>query len=110
MKTYLKLATLAIVLITPTSIHQMDFTNGDSALVMEYQTDIPMDKMVALRSEVDWIWDAFVVDVENARLKTGVIRAVHSNGTGIVSTSKGYGFVFVKRDDGKWHCLQDEKK
>jgi len=101
---------IVVNFIAPTSIHKMDFPNGDSALVMEYQTDIPIDKMEALRSEVDWIWEAFAVDVENARLKTGVIRAVHPNGTGLVTTSKGYGFVFVKRDDGKWHCLEDEKK
>jgi len=102
----------AIVLnfISPTSIRKMDFPNSDSALVMEYQTDIPIDKVEALRSEVNWIWEAFAVDVENAGLKSGVIRAVHPNGTGLVSTSQGYGFVFVKRDDGKWHCLQDEKK
>ncbi len=96
--------------ITPTSIDKIDFPNGDSALVMEYQTDIAIDKMEALRSEVEWIWAGFAVHVENAGFKTGVIRAVHPEGTGLVTTSKGYGFVFVKRDDGKWHCLQDEKK
>ncbi len=101
---------IVVNFITPTGIHKMDFPNGDSALVMEYQTDIPIDKMEDLRGEVNWIWEAFAVDVENAGLKNGVIRAVHPNGAGLVTTSKGYGFVFVKRDDGKWHCLQDEKK
>jgi len=90
---------------------EMDFPNGDSALVMEYQTSIPIVNMAALRKEVDWIWDALRMDVENAKLKTGVIRAVHPDGGGgLVSQSKGYGFVFTKRDDGKWHCLQDEKQ
>jgi hypothetical protein len=103
---------IVVKFITPTSIRKMDFPNGDSALVMEYKTGIPIDKMTALRSEVDWIWEAFEVDVENAGLKSGVIRAVHpdSAGTSLLSTSKGYGFVFQKRADGKWHCLEDEKK
>ncbi len=90
---------------------KMDFPNGDSALVMEYQTSIPIENMAALRKEVDWIWDTLRIDVETAKLKTGVIRATHPDeGGGLVTHSKGYGFVFTKRDDGKWHCLEDEKK
>src|SRR5437773_3798846 len=38
---------------------KMDFPNGDSALVMEYETGIPIDNMMALRKEVDWIWETF---------------------------------------------------
>jgi hypothetical protein len=97
-------------LIPSTKVGKMNFPNGDSALVMEYETAIPIDSMMALRKEVDWIWEDFRTDVENANLKTGVIRAVHSGGVGLVTQSKGYGFVFTKRDDGKWHCLEDEKK
>jgi hypothetical protein len=97
-------------LITPTGVHKMDFPNGESALVMEYQTTIPIDRMPDLRKEVDWIWEAFSVDVENAKLTNGVIRVTHSEGSGLLTQSKGYGFVFTRLPDGKWHCLQDEKK
>lgn len=97
-------------LITPTGVHKMDFPNGESALIMEYQTAIPISNMVQLRNEVGWIWEAFSVDVENAKLTNGVIRATHPEGSGLLTHSKGYGFVFAKRPDGKWHCLQDEKK
>ncbi|HZR18472.1 MAG TPA: hypothetical protein VFE51_14360 [Verrucomicrobiae bacterium] len=95
--------------ITPTGVHKMDFPNGDSALVLEYETSVPISSTAALRKEVDWIWEAFRLDVENAKLTNGVIRATHPEGTGLVTQSKGYGFVFTKRDDGKWHCLEDEK-
>jgi hypothetical protein len=83
--------------VTPTSVRKMDFPNGESALVMEYQTAIPIDKMPDLRKEVDWIWEAFSMDVENAKLKTGVIRAVHPEGVGLVTESKGYGFAPLLR-------------
>lgn len=93
-----------------TGMNKMDFPNSGSALVLNYQTDIPIDDKVALRREVDEIWGAFQKDVEAANLKGGVIRATHLEGTGLVKTGKGYGFVFVKRDDGNWHCLEDDKK
>ena len=69
-----------------------------------------IDDKVALRKEVDEIWSVFQKDVENANLKAGIIRATHVEGSGFVKSGKGYGFVFVKRDDGKWHCLDDDKK
>lgn len=91
---------------------KMDFPNGDSAFVMEYQTSIPIENMAALRKEVDWIWDALRMEVEDAKLKNGVIRAAHPDdgGGGLLTHSKGHGFVFTKHADGKWHCLEDEKK
>jgi hypothetical protein len=93
-----------------TGVGKMDFPNSDPALVMNYLTDISIDDKTALRKEVDEIWAVFQHDVENAHLKAGAIRATHVEGTGFVKTGNGYGFVFVKRDDGKWHCLDDDKQ
>jgi hypothetical protein len=93
-----------------TSMNRMDFPNSGSALVLNYQTDIPIDDMVTLRKEVDEIWGVFQKDVEAANLKGGVIRATHLEGTGLIKNGKGYGFVFMKREDGNWHCLEDDKK
>jgi len=89
---------------------RMDFPNSDPALVMDYLTDISIDDKDALRQEVNEIWDVFRKDVENAKLKAGVIRATYVAGNGLVKSGKSYGFVFVKRDDGKWHCLDDDKQ
>lgn len=93
-----------------TGVGKMDFPNSDPALVMNYLTDISIDDKAALRKEVDEIWSVFQRDVENAKLKAGVIRATHLEGSGLVSSGKGYGFVFMKHDDGKWYCLDDEKQ
>ena len=92
-----------------TGVGRMDFPNSDAALVMNYLTDISIDDKEALRKEVDEIWSVFQKDVENAKLKAGVIRATHVEGSGLIKSGKGYGFVFAKRDDGKWHCLDDDK-
>ncbi len=93
-----------------TGMNKMDFPNGGSALVLNYETDIPIDDKVALRKEVDEIWGVFQKDVEAASLKGGVIRATHLEGSGLVKNGKGYGFVFEKREDGSWRCLEDDKK
>jgi hypothetical protein len=96
--------------ITVTGVGRIDFPNSDSALVMNYETEIPIEDKVALRKEVDEIWNVFQKDVEAAQLKAGVIRATHVEGTGFVKSGKGYGFVFAKRDDGRWHALEDDQK
>jgi hypothetical protein len=93
-----------------TGMSKMGFSNSNSALLLNYLTDISIDDKVALRNEVDEVWSVFQKDVENAQLNAGVIRATHVEGTGLVKSGKGYGFVFVKRDDGKWHCLEDDKQ
>ena len=75
---------------------------------MSYLTDISIDDKAALRKEIDEIWSVFQTDVENAHLKAGVIRATHLEGNSFIKNGKGYGFVFVKREGGKWHCLDDD--
>ena len=91
-------------------IVKMNFPNSDPALVMNYLTDIQISDKVALRKEIDEVWSVFQKDVENAKLNAGVIRATHMEGSGFVKSGKGYGYVFVKRDDGKWYCLEDDKQ
>jgi hypothetical protein len=96
--------------IVVTGVGPVYFPSGETALVMACDTDISIDDSVALRKEADEIWGLFKKDVERAALTNGVIRMVHPEGSGLITHSKGYGFVFVKRADGLWHCPQDEKK
>ena len=93
-----------------TGMAKTDFPDSDPALVLNYLTDISIDDKFALRKEVDEIWSTFQKDVGNAKLKVGVIRATHVEGSGFVKSGQVYGFVFVKHDDGKWHCLDDDKQ
>jgi hypothetical protein len=90
------------------SIAPMRFVDGENALVMNCLTDLPIDDRTALRREAGEIWSIFQTDVEKVKLSEGIIRMVHAESSG--EKSKGAGFVFVKRQDGHWHCLQDEQK
>jgi hypothetical protein len=93
-----------------TGIGPMHFPNGTSAMILNCETDISIADKANLRKEVNEIWSGFRKDVETAGTTTGVIRITHPTGSGLVTQSQGYGFVFEKRPDGQWHCLQDEKK
>ncbi len=84
----------------------MHFASGGDALVLNCETDISIDDMPDLHKEADEIWGIFRKDVEAANVTNGVIRMTHPTGNGIVTQSKGYGFVFQKATDGQWHCLQ----
>lgn len=88
--------------INPTNVSKMDFPQGESALVMSYQTDIPVSDKEKLRQEVDELWKLFVKDVEAANLKAGALRPSNADG-------HGYGFLFQKKDDGSWEALDDRK-
>ncbi len=92
------------------AVGKMNFQNGDSALVMNYETGISIENVEELSKEVEEIWSVFQKDVEKAELKTGIIRASHFEGSGTVRHGKGYGFVYVKGEDGKWHRLEDKKE
>ena len=91
-------------------MNKMAFQNGDTALVLNYETDIPIEEKDTLRKEVDEVWSVFQKDVEAANLKIGIIRATHLEGSGFYRNGKGYGFSFVKREDGQWHSTEDKKK
>jgi hypothetical protein len=93
-----------------TSIVPMHFSNGSDAMILNCETDIPIDDMADLRKEVDEIWVIFQKNVEGASMTSGVIRVTHPEGSGLITHSKGFGFVYEKRADGQWHCLQDDKK
>jgi hypothetical protein len=92
-----------------TGIMRLHSLNSDPALVLNYLTDIPIDDHEALRKEVDEIWTVFRKDVENGGLNGGIIRATHIEGGGFIKHGNTYGFVFRKREDGNWHCLDDDK-
>ena len=93
-----------------TGIIPMHFPNGSDAMILNCETDISIDDMPNLRKEVDEIWGIFQKNVEAASMTNGVIRVTHPEGSGLITHSKGFGFVFEKRADGQWHCLQDDKK
>lgn len=94
-----------------TNISNFNFPESGPALVMYYKTEIPIDNLKELRKEVDEIWEVFKKDAEKAKVKGAAIRAVHDEeSNGIVTNGKGFGFVFIQKDDSSWFCTSDDKK
>jgi len=72
-------------------------------------SDCPIDDHPALRQVADLIWGENQHQADRSGLDTGVIR-ISSPATGSLAVTKGYGFVYQKRSDGRWHCLEDDKR
>jgi hypothetical protein len=93
------------------SMVPMHFPKGPDGLILNCHTDIPMTDMPQLRGEVDEIWKTFFQkEVERAKMTAAAIRISHPEATGPIYHAKGYGFVFEKRADGQWHCVNDDNK
>ena len=94
-----------------TNISNFNFPESGPALVMYYKTEISVDNLKELRKEADEIWEVFRKDAEKAKVKGAALRAVHDEETnGGIKNGKGYGFVFIQKDDGSWFCIDDEEK
>lgn len=83
-------------------VTKMFFAKGDPALILKYQTDLPLDDEPALTKEADEIWPSFRANVEKAGLSSGVISAATPPKGFIVTTSQSYNFVYVKSENGQW--------
>jgi hypothetical protein len=83
-------------------VTQMSFAKGDSALILKYQTDLPIDDIAALAKEADEIWPSFRVDVEKAGLSNAVMSATSPPNGFIVKQSKSYTFVYTRDQGGNW--------
>lgn len=93
-----------------TGMNGMNFENGETGLILQYQTDIPIENHEELKKEVEEVWTIFRYDVEKANTTTGIIRATHIEEDGVfVKHGKGFGFLYRKDAKGNWQ-MDDEKK
>ncbi len=91
------------------SINGMNFQNGESALVLNYETDISIENIEELKKEAEDVWKIFRYDVEKEKTTFGIIRASHYEGSGSYRKGKGYGFIFKMREDENWFLEEDKK-
>jgi hypothetical protein len=78
------------------------FSESSPALMLKYQTEIPIDDVPALVKEADEIWSVFVKDVENAQLTAGIVSANSKPAGTAITRTKTYNFVYMRKPDGKW--------
>ncbi len=83
-------------------IFRVNFPNGATAFVMNYETNIRIEDMPQLEAEVDKVWAIFQREAEDAGVTSAVIRAAHYEGLGALRQGNGYGFVFERDREGRW--------
>src|SRR5689334_4035755 len=82
------------------------FQNGETSLVLTYQTPFKVTDTASLRAEVEDIWTTFRIDAENAQLHSAIISAVEVPSGFVLRSSEGRDFVFERSPDGAWYRLQ----
>jgi hypothetical protein len=85
------------------SMTPIRFQNGETALMLKYQTLLKVGDTASLRTEVRDIWSVFKVDAESAQVGSAIISANEVPSGLIFKTGKGYNFVFQRTTDGSWH-------
>ena len=90
------------------SVGKMYFGKGEPALMLKYQTDLPLADVSALETEADDIWLSFKEDVERDHLSNAIISATNRSTRGFISQSRSYNFVYQRSADGTWHRLANK--
>jgi hypothetical protein len=91
------------------AVGPMQFSSGNSALMLRYKTAIPLTDMASLRKEANEVWDRFQIDVEHAGNQQAIVSANEPETGGIISHSQGCNFIFEKKD-GSWRFLEGDGK
>ena len=82
---------------------QMVTPNGPASFLrLDYQTDLKISDIDALKKEVDQIWPYFKNDVEQAGLNEAIIRANTAPTGTIIQESSSHAFAYKKEPNGTW--------
>ena len=84
------------------SVGKVAFSNDVPALILSYQTDLKIADLPAVEKEINEIWNSFRVDVERAKLTSGIIRANNLKKEFIISTGESHAVVYRKGPGGQW--------
>jgi len=87
-------------------VGKISFSQGPPALMLKYETNVSIDDMPKLEQEVTEIWATFRLDVEKAHLTEAVISANEHPSGMLVTTNKGFNFVYERSKDGKWSRIK----
>lgn len=84
------------------AVSRVYFSNDSPALILRYQTDLKITDSLALRKEVDEIWESFRADVERANLQNAMVSAQDKPQGWLIKKASQYNSVFKKQQDGSW--------
>jgi hypothetical protein len=78
--------------------------------MLKYETDLRVSNSEALRKQADEVFGILKVDAENGKFTSAIVSANEKPTGLILKSSKAYNFVYERRSDGQWHCLDDDKR
>jgi hypothetical protein len=84
------------------SVMPIRFQNGETTLMLKYETPLKVADTASIRAEVTDIWSAFRADAESAHVTSAIISALEVPSGFIIKNAKGYNFVFERAPDGSW--------
>lgn len=84
------------------SSHPWTFRDGQTSMMLEYETDLKISDSVALRKEVQELWVFFRQELDLTEFTSAIIGAHEAPSGFIVTHSKAFNYVFTKRKDGFW--------
>jgi hypothetical protein len=85
------------------------FSNGEAALMLRYQTAIPLDDVGTLQSEASEVWERFRIDIEKSGYTIGIVSANERHENLAVTPSRTFNFVYKKSTSGEWSALRRQK-
>lgn len=85
---------------------RVNFEQSGPALMLRYQTDVPLADTAALRAEATDIWRDYESYADSSGVQGAVLSANTPPGGGIISRGGGYNFVYEKGADGHWHAAR----
>jgi hypothetical protein len=88
----------------------INFSTGPPALMLKYETDLKISDTEPLHKEADEIFEVLRADAEKGKFTSAIVSANGKPSGLILKNSKGYNFVYEKRADGQWRCLEDAKQ
>ena len=84
------------------SISEVVRLNGETALVLSYQTDFDLADGRALESEVEAIWSYLRPEVENRGLQKAIIHASHWEKPSWERRGRAVQYVIERSAEGHW--------
>jgi len=88
----------------------INFSKGPPALMLKYETSLQVADAEKLRSEADEVFGILKIDAAKGNFTLVIVSANEKPSGMIFKSSQGYNFVYEKRADGQWRCLDDDKR
>ncbi len=83
-------------------VGEVSCTGDNIALMLKYKSDYNIDNSVAVRREVEEIWQYFQADVERAGFKNAVISVDEPLRKRLIKANCSYNFAISKQSGTAW--------